>query len=408
MSKWGVARNRVPAGTARLALCALLLGALPGGALADLSASPYAAETIEHNSDVFDLNKSGPQPVGSGGPSFADTLFDTRAGVDATYQLDRQKFFGTAEFRKFNYDNFTLLNHDEVLLDGGLNWKLAHTFDGTFEYRHERRMVQFLDLAAATQLTLETEHVATAGVNVNLTPEWRLESRLRDRLLESPRTDTPGLSLHEDSLHEGLRYLGVSNLSAGVDAEYLSGRYDHDPVALTPDYHQTTLQFASNYVVSGFTNFTGDVGYTKRTDPTNAGLAAITGSIGYQHTITGKTQMNLQLSRAVNSYLTTTGNELDTTASASLLYQATYKIAVKTGYSYTDSKYPETPVGGILIDRVDHFQVANAEMDYQALRWLSVRAYLRYQTRGSNEQTYSFNGTIVGIELLAKEVRRTP
>jgi len=56
--------------------------------------TPYAAEDIEHNTNIFDLPKSGGAPVGKNGSTFADTFFDTRAGVEGTYLLDQQKFFG--------------------------------------------------------------------------------------------------------------------------------------------------------------------------------------------------------------------------------------------------------------------------------------------------------------------------
>ena len=69
------------AGTAGLALTAEAGGVL----------TPYAAEDIEHNTNVFDLPKSGGAPVGKNGPTFADTFFDTRAGVEGTYLLDEQK-----------------------------------------------------------------------------------------------------------------------------------------------------------------------------------------------------------------------------------------------------------------------------------------------------------------------------
>ena len=246
---------------------------------------------------------------------------------------------------------------------------------------------------------------ATASVNVNVTPEWRVESTAKDRKLESPRIDVPGLSLHEDSIREGLKYRGVANLSAGLEAEYLSGKYSNDSIALNPDYHQISAAFTATYAASGLTNFTGNLGYTRRSDPTNSGLSGITGSLGYQRRLTGKTSINVKLNRALNSYVTTGGNEIDTSAAVGLDWQATYKIQVRAGYSFTESKFPQTPNGGLLIDRVDHFQTANVEMTYQVLHWLSIRPYARYQTRHSNEPTFSFNGNIVGVELLARPLR---
>jgi len=376
------------------------LAAKAGGVL-----TPYAAEDIEHNTNIFDLPKSGGAPVGKNGSTFADTFFDTRAGVEGTYLLDEQKFFGTGEFRHFNYDNFTALNHNEELFDGGLKWKLVRTVDGLFEYRHEQRSVQFQDLASSTQLTLETENNVTASVNVNATPEWRVESLVRDHVLNSPRIDVPGLSVHEDSIREGLKYLGVANLAAGVEAEYLSGKYNHDPLALDPNYHQITAAFAATYVISGLTDFTGNLGYSRRTDPSNAGLSGLTGSLAYRRSMTAKTSVNVQVSRALNTYVTTGGNEIDTSAAATVNFQATYKILVRAGYSYTDSKFPGTPNGAATIERADHLQFATLDLTYQVLHWLSIRPYARYQARHSNIEGFTFDGNIIGVELLAKQFR---
>ena len=397
-----------------LCICTSVAGALPVISLASGTLTPYAAEDVEHNSNVFDLQTNQPTPGYPAG-SLADTFFETRAGVEGAYLLDEQRFFGTAEFRRFDYDKFTDLDHNEYLFDGGLKYKIEQLIDGTVEYRHEQRMVQFQDLTAADYLILETENTANASFNVNFTPEWRLETRLRDHLLDSPRSDVPQLSLHEDSVHEGLRYLGVSNLSAGVDVEYLEGQYRHDPLALDPNYHQTSEYLAANYLVSGLTSFNGALGYTSRTDPTNSGTngagSGVTGNIGYKHSLSGKTTLNLGLRREVSTYLTTGGSEIDTTGSIGLNFQATYKIRIRASYDYTNSKFPDTPVGAVAIDaieRTDHFQTANLDVTYQVLHWLSIRPYIRYQTRHSNIPIDSFNSNAVGIELLAKKFGANP
>jgi hypothetical protein len=389
-------------------LCTAGVAATPMVAMADGTLTPYAAEDIEHNSNVFDLPSNGPVPVGKHGPTFSDTFFEERVGLDALYVVDQQKFFGTAEFRHFDYDNFTSLDHNEELIDGGLIFKSSPLFDGTIEYKHQKSMVLFQQLSAATALIVETESNARAAFNVNITPEWRLESTLRDRVLDSPREEVPGLSLHEDAIREGLRYLGMTNLSAGVDVEYLEGKYQHDPTALDPKYHQVSALLAANYVISGLTNFNGSLGYTSRVDQGSSKLSGVTGSIGYRHSLTGKTSINVQLSRALSSYVTTGGNEIDTSASGSVTWQATYKLGVTAGYAYTISKYPDTPDGAIVVDRTDHFQSANIEAAYHILKWLSIRPYAKYMTRHSNVPINSFDSNIVGIELIAKQIRPNP
>jgi hypothetical protein len=370
--------------------------------------SPYVAEDVEHNTNVFDLSKDTVKPVGKDGPTFADTFFGTRVGVDGTYTLDRQGFYGTAEFRRFQYDNFTYLDHNETLFDGGLNWVLNSRVNGNVDYRHEQRMVLFQDVIADTQLILETENTANVSFNVLVNPEWRLETLVRDHDLSSPRVAIPGLSVHEDTFREGIKYLGVSNLSAGLEFNYLNGKYKDDPVAIDPSYHQYGLALAAAYKVTGLTNFTGDLGYTKRTDPTDAGLSGITGSLGYQHSLSAKTTVNVNLNRTLSTYVTTGGNEVDSVASVGLNYQLTYKILLKAAYSYDTSKFPGTPLAGGVpgtFERVDHFQTANVELTYQILHWLSIRPYARYQSRHSNELLYGFNSNVVGVELIARPPR---
>jgi hypothetical protein len=390
----------------RLCACTWIAGGTLSVALAGGTLTPYAAEDVEHNSNIFDLQTNQPTPGYPSG-SLADTQFETRAGIDGVYMLDAQRFFATAEFRRYDYDKFTELDHNEYLFDGGLKYQVEQIIDGTFEYRHEQRMVQFQELIDATELIIETENTANASLNVDFTPEWRLESRVRDHLLDSPRSDVPQLSLHEDAIHEGLRYIGVSNLSAGVDVEYLQGQYRHDPLALDPNYHQTSEYLAANYLVSGLTTFNGALGYTSRTDPTNSGTtgagSGVTGNLGYKHALSGKTTLNLALKREVSTYLTTGGSEIDSTASLGATYQATYKIRLRFSYDYTISKFPDTPIGVDAVERTDHFQTANFEASYQVLHWLSIRPYARYQTRHSNIPLDTFNSNVVGIELLAKK-----
>jgi hypothetical protein len=386
--------------------CTLLIATMPSISVGSGTLSPYVAEEVEHNTNIFDVPNNSVLPAGYGN-SLGDTFFQTRAGVDGVYLLDQQRFFGTAEFRRLEYDRFTSLDHNEYLFDGGLKYKLTQAMDGTLEYRHEQRMVQFQDLVAATTLILETENTANASLNVNITPEWRVESHFKDHLLDSPRSDVPQLSLHEDSVHEGLRYVGVSNLSAGIDAEYLSGIYRHDPLALSPKYHQTSIYGAATYAVSGLTNFSGDLGYTSRSDPTNSGTtgntSGITGDFTYRHNLSGKTTMDLGLRRGLSTYLTTGGNEIDSTASAGLTYQVTFKIGLTARYEYTISKFADQDqAGGGVFQRTDHFQIANVQATYQALHWLLIRPYARYQKRTSNTIFNTFNGNAVGIEFIAR------
>lgn len=386
----------------------LLSGWVPGLAWAQLSATPYVAESYLYESNVFFLPTSVPAPVGKNGPTLADQVLESRVGVDSSYLWDGQKIYGLAEGRRFDFDHFSFLNHNEATLNGGLAWKASRVVDGTLDYRHERSMVQFTDLIDATQLILQTENNATASVGVLLTPDFRAETRARDRELHSPRPDAPNLSLQEDSIHEALRYLGLANLSAGIDLEYLQGKFSHAPIteAAAPRYYQTTAELAATYLISGLTNLNGNLGFTRRSDDIGNQLSGVTGRLAYKRNLTPKTSLSAQVSRAVNSYVSTAGSEVDTSAQLYATWQATYRIYVNAGYVWTNSKYPNFNLGQKIGDRIDHLQYLNLEMTYQALNWLSIHPYARYQTRNSNSTFFDYNATTFGIEFKASLFNR--
>jgi hypothetical protein len=400
-----------PARIARWIL--IMVVACPGAALAQLDFplnppqthfTPYADAAYEHNSNLFALSNLEPEVVGRNGPTLADTLFKVRAGFDLAYDWSRQEFFAIAEGRRFDYHNFNQLNHNEYLLHGGLKWKIASVLDGIVDYQRERSMVSFLQYNetqfASTQIFLQVQSIATASINLQVTPEWRLESLGKLNDLKSPRPGFLDLDLREDSIHEGLRYVGFANLSAGLDGEYLNGHFNNGNFLLTPNYHQTTEALAADYSLSGLSVFHGAIGYTSRTQQQAGTVSGLTGLVAYQRDLTGKTSINLKLSRAINTYLTSAAPEVDTTAELDVTWHATEKIKVEAGYQYLHSSYSATDVAGVVTaSRVDHMQTPTLSVKYQPLNWLLVRPYIQYQSRTSSLAIYTFNGTVYGIEL---------
>ena len=376
-----------------------LLGVCPLSAFAQANFTPYAAGDIEHNSNLYFIPNGTPPP--SGGSTRADTVLEGRAGLEGDYLLDRQTFYARAEARRFHYDQFTTNNHSESLVNAGVKWKLGHLLDGVFDYQRERRMVPFLDLIKPTTVILETQNVASGTANLSVTPEWRLAVRAKDSTLDSPRPGAPQLSLHETTVGAGLLYGGLANLSAGFDTVYINGTFRNDPLAASPSYHQLTEGLTANYTIAAHTQFKGLIGYTRRSDAIGGGTSAITGSLEYLRNLTGKTTLNLKLSRGVDSYVTTSGNIIDTSAAAGVSWQATPKITAKVGYDWTQSLFSSSAQAAGT-SRTDHFQQAKLDVNYQALRWLSFRAYAHRQTRSSNQGEAQFNATIYGIEFIAR------
>ena len=313
------------------------------------------------------MPSSAPEPVGDHGPTFSDQYLEERAGVDALYDWSLQEFYANVEGRHFGYDQLSALSHDEYLMHGGMKWTLGYLFDGVLDYRRERSMVPFLDFTA-TQLYVQVQSVTTASANFQFTPDWRLQSQGVINDLDSPRPGYPSLSLTEDSIHEGLRYVGVAKLSAGIDAIFLNGHFNGEEFILTPRYNQTTVEAAAKYVATGLSSFDGAVGYTRRIQENGETLGGPSVMLAYQRNLAGLTSIDIKLSRAFNTYLTYDGAEIDTGLALGAIWNATSTIAVAPGYQWTYSTFPGANLAGLApvgIERVDNYQLATLSVKYQ-------------------------------------------
>jgi hypothetical protein len=66
--------------------------------------------------------------------------------------------------------------------------------------------------------------------------------------------------------------------------------------------------------------------------------------------------------------------------------------------TYRESEFPDQPAFGSTEDRKDDYWVSTLDINFQALRWLLVHPYGRYEKRDSNDLLYPFDNTVAGIE----------
>ena len=383
-----------------VALCwyaGLALAARPLVSLAEIDLTPYATGSYEYQSNPFYQWSGSPARAAES----SDSVVTLRAGMDARLLVSRQSLVATAEIRRFDYRDLTFLGRTEGTFDGAYQWALTSLVNGAVDYRHERRMVPFDELADTRELLMETEDTGTASVNLTSRQGWRLENRVKVRNLASPRPGVPDLNLHETSLHEAVRRL-VKTLSVGLDGEYLSGSYNGAGQLGTPRYHQTTLQFAGERKIVGFSTFECAFGYTRRDDAIGAGVSALTGLVGYQRELSSKTSVEALLTRAVNSYVTAAGSEIDTGIALRVVWRPTAKIQVTPGFSVVRSAFPGQTFES-QSSRHDRYRVAALDVRYQVLDWLSLHPYARRALRSSNVAAFGFNASAVGLELAFKE-----
>jgi len=366
-------------------------------AVADSDLSPYAAASYEHQTNPFYQWSGTTAPIAAS----ADSLIRLRAGLDARLTSSRQTLLASAEVRRFDYRTLTFLGRTEELLDGSYQWHLSSLVDGDVGYRHEHRMVPFEELANTRALLMETEGIATAAVNVTSRAGWRIESRLKRRSLASPRPGVPRLDLDENSIHEAVRH-PLKRLSVGFDGEYLSGTYTGAGILGAPRYHQTTLQLAAERRIAQFSTFEGAVGYTWRDETNGAGVSEFTGLVGYRREISSKTSAEIRLRRAINSYVTDAGSEIDTDLALRVVWQPTAKVQVEPSFILMRSVFPGRTFAAES-SRHDQYRMMALDIHYQVLDWLALHPYVRHALRSSSVPTFGFDASAIGLELVMKE-----
>jgi hypothetical protein len=369
--------------------------AAPHLAGAQATANPYADVHYEHDSNVFRVQNSQANLIAIGDPTLADNDLKTVAGAEGEYLWSEQKLTATIEGRRYDYDHFTALDHNEYLADVALKWKTTSLLDGTLEARQEQLMAPFA-LGNSAQLTIDVDRKISETLNLNFNPDWRLESGVYSHNLKSPLQDFPDFVEREVGTQLALLNRSVAHLTYGITVDHISGRFENAPDVGT--YNQTDAQLTANYAVNALTSFKGAVGYTKR-DQVLDSVSAATGMLGYSRQLTGKTTFTLNVTRAINSYVAAGGSEIDTSATVGLNWQATYKIAATASGGYMHSTFVGQFVPGSLANgRADTLPTGALGLNYQIFRHAILKAYLQKQSRSSNIDVYNFSDTTVGVE----------
>ena len=362
---------------------------------AQFAGKASATGQFESNSNVFNLNSGSPQP-GTNDYRRSDTFLAYGAGFDLDYLWGKQELFASASTTKFNYQRFTQLDHDDYRLDTGLNWKAGQLLDGKLDVLRRRTMVPFFDLTGTT-LSLETEQRETAQVGLKVTPEWRIEGSTYTSKLDEPIAQAPNLRVTESSGTATVKYLGIAGVTGGLYAGYMSGSFQGTNNTVNPSYRQTMEGFQASSQ-SGHSTYDGQIGFSRRTSATGAdNTSGVTGEFKLKDQLTPKTDIAVTLGRAINSYVFNAGSEIDTSAGVTVDWQATYKLGVTLGYTYTYRDYPgqgNNPVGS---NRIDRQQYATLGVDYRPQRWIIIKPYSNLLVRNSNYIGGDFNSTIIGV-----------
>jgi hypothetical protein len=380
----------------RATLLATGQAALPSGAQADLRT--YVAGRIHHDTNIFAFSGEEEAVAQTGSDELADTVTSGIAGAQLTLGPAHHRFTATAEGRRYTFDQFSHLDHDEYAWSGLYDWHPGGWLGGKLEYRQEQRMAAFADRDASL-LTLEHERSGGGRLDFELGANWLLQAGARALRLESPLPARPAFELDENAGTLALRYRGSGRTSVGLDTEYLDGEFRG---GVTPEpFEQITAESALDYKLSGLSELHARLGYTRREEHDGDRIDGITGSLGAQRALTGVTAVQAEVFRRVSSYVGGPDSVIETGARAGLAWRPTLKFSVDIGAEWVDSEFQAAPLPGGE-QRDDRALAGFVRIAYEPWRWLRIQPFTEYRDRDSSLELESYDSTIVGLELRAQ------
>ena len=405
MSAQNLPYNRKPfVGSARwLALTFLA----PSVAWAELELVPFGSAQYEHHSNIFEVSGPNEAQQQRGESKRADSVWQGRAGLEASYVAGQQKLEVNGEARKLKYQHFDDLDHDEYSYGGKFSWRLGSTVAGNVAYQQDRKLASFADLDTS-ELTQQTERRASAMLGYDVTPSWRIEAGAGHNQSKLPLPDDPEFKLQDSNASLELKYHNQGRWATGLLGEVRDGSYsgneEHER-----DFKEGTVQLTADYFVSDLSTLRMKVGATQRKeDAGNDGedgddgtVSGFTGSFAYGRTISAKTAVDIEIFRRVDSYIAGANALIATGGSTSLNWKPTPTLSLAARYEYTRSSFEsdgDTEDAG----RSDRYSGATLELSYEVLRWLTLRPYAGYRNRESSLDTESFEDVITGAELRAR------
>lgn len=416
----------------RVALAALMTLSATA-ATAEFEFNPYASAQHLYDSNVYRFSRQVADVTGT--TETADHSQRYAAGVDTGYDWSQQKLRARFEERRIRYTDFEQLDHNEYLLDAGLESSFLGNTTGVLNFRDERRMASFDD-RRSTDLIIERDRVGRGSLNIAVTPDWHLLTGARIRNLRSPLPDAPALplpapgaparlaspdfALHERAYNVGVEF-GIENkeriedvvpLFIGIMLEQQTVTFSGvtpqppPPPGVTREtfdgYRLLTLDTTARYTINHHSSFDGKLGITRDTprQSTAGSRLELTGDIGYTRELSALTEVNARLFRRVVPFVATADATTDTGASLGAKWQPILGFIVLADYAWASSSF--RGLSGVDADnsgRGDKTQNASLSFSFPVLRYFGIRMFGTYNDRRSSAAYNDYSSKVGGVEL---------
>jgi hypothetical protein len=351
------ARNAV----ATLALAVLAAGAAPG---ARAESDPYyfgINQSLGHSSNVYSVDNQ----------RVPDKFATTSLNFGFDQPISRQRLFANASVRATRYEDITILNNTGYGLSAGWDLSTIERLSGGIGVSVNRSLANYAAAGDQTQVPQtkkneETSSSANLRVQYGLVSLLSLNTSLSHSEIRYSASEYDRSEVRQNAGSLGLTYRPSGLLTLGSAYRVTRGEYPNIPLpnGKTESFNRKDLDLTTTWIASGLSTINGRLSYGRTTYETltDRDTKGLTGSLGWDWQLTGKTSVNTSISRdsgtetSLATLAKTQGNAVgdnSVTTNTFILgasYEATSKIRLNLGARYARRTLAnEQVVNGVVV-----------------------------------------------------------
>ena len=384
---------------------AVSLLALPMPSQAVLEFTPYVSAQVEHDDNVFRDRDGDEAEAVRGDRKRDDTHMRYRAGFTSNYTAGLQKLRLDASGSKFEYDEFTDLDHKEYDVLGSLDWQIGSLLKGTLEARDRRELQGFETFANISDRSMRDQTDASLVTKLRVFNDWEIRPRGRVARARYSLDATRNQDLDEDEAAIALSYLGRASLSFGIEAVMTQGDFiRRDPGdGIIEEYDQQTYQFVGSWNPSPVASMDFSLGASDRN---NKGQNVdddndVVGSLMLKRTLSDKTSLYGGVSRGIYSAQEQgESSVVATSVNLGAYWSATPYLTLNSYAYYSQEKFKDSVIGDVGDeDREDEVLSFQLSLIWAPRPWINITPNLAYADRTSDVDAEEYDAFQAGLEL---------
>lgn len=345
---------------------------------------------VEHDSNVLRV------PNGT-----SDTAVMGGVGLRYEKRFGLQRVHADVEFDTYRYQHQSGLNYNTLNYSLGWNWQVTPRLHGVLSAdRRQYRTVTTDPLAVTNLVGRRTEREELAEGTFDLTGNWRVMAGALHTRAEDTQPRSWDASPDETYAQAGVGYEFPSGSLVTARVRRGKGEYKDPSFAIANrSFHDTEEELGVRWALTGKTTLDGAIAHRKR-EHDGAPQLDFSGWVGHANAtwdITGKTRLVAGARRELSaSGDVTGGNVVSNRVFISPVWAATAKTSFNFRYDHTTRDWKDVPVASFNRGRSETIEATSVGVDWQALRTISVGAYVRGERLRSSLAT-GYHATVYGI-----------